>query len=123
MNLKTLPGKPFPLGSSWDGNGVNFTLYSENATAVELCLFDADDETKETLKFSITEQTDLTWHIYIQGLAPGQLYGFRVHGPFEPENGHRFNPSKLLLDPYAKAISGIINWDDFPTKLETLMWT
>ncbi|MET1054343.1 MAG: glycogen debranching protein GlgX [Pedobacter sp.] len=112
MNLKTLPGKPFPLGSSWDGNGVNFTLYSENATAVELCLFDAEDETKEIMKFSITEQTDLTWHIYVEGLAAGQLYGFRVSGPFEPENGHRFNSNKLLLDPYAKAISGIINWDD-----------
>ncbi|CAM4057182.1 isoamylase [Pedobacter westerhofensis] len=112
MNLNIFPGKPFPLGSSWDGNGVNFTLYSENATAVELCLFDPDNDEKETMRFSITEQTDLTWHIYVQGLAPGQLYGFRVYGPFEPENGHRFNPNKLLLDPYAKAISGIIDWND-----------
>lgn len=112
MDFKTLPGKPFPLGSTWDGNGVNFTLYSENATAVELCLFDSENEDRESLKFNITEQTDFNWHIYVQGLQPGQLYGFRVHGPYEPENGHRFNPAKLLLDPYAKALSGTIEWDD-----------
>jgi isoamylase len=112
MNLKTFPGKPFPLGATWDGNGVNFTLYSENATAVELCLFDPENDQKEFVKFDIKEQTDLTWHIYVQDVKPGQLYGFRVHGPFEPENGHRFNPNKLLLDPYAKAISGTIEWND-----------
>ncbi|WP_158795775.1 glycogen debranching protein GlgX [Pedobacter sp. L105] len=112
MDFKTLPGKPFPLGSTWDGNGVNFTLYSENATTIELCLFDAENEDKESLKFDITEQTDFTWHIYVQGLKPGQLYGFRVHGAYEPENGHRFNPAKLLLDPYAKAYSGCIEWNE-----------
>lgn len=112
MDLKTLPGKPFPLGATWDGNGVNFTLYSENATAVELCLFDAQNDENELLKFNITEQTDFIWHIYVKDLTPGQLYGFRVHGPYEPENGHRFNPNKLVLDPYAKAISGTIEWDD-----------
>ena len=112
MDLKSLPGKSFPLGATWDGNGVNFTLYSENATAVELCLFDTDNEDKEFLKFNITEQTDFTWYIYVQGLQPGQLYGFRVHGPYEPENGHRFNPNKLLVDPYSKAISGTLEWND-----------
>jgi len=112
MNLNIFPGKPFPLGATWDGSGVNFTLYSENATAVELCLFDPENDEKEFVKFNITEQTDLTWHIYVQGIAPGQLYGFRVYGPFEPENGHRFNPNKLVLDPYAKAISGTIQWND-----------
>ena len=112
MDIKTFPGKPFPLGATWDGNGVNFTLYSENATAVELCLFEMENEEKECLKLNITEQTDLTWHIYVQGITPGQLYGYRVFGPYEPENGHRFNPNKLVLDPYAKAVSGVIEWDD-----------
>jgi len=110
MNLKTLPGKPFPLGATWDGTGVNFSLYSENATGVELCLYDNDNN--ETARIQIAEQSDLTWHMYIEGLKPGQMYGYRVSGPFEPENGHRFNPNKLVLDPYAKAVSGTINWDD-----------
>ncbi|SEA49378.1 GlgX family protein [Pedobacter hartonius] len=112
MNLNIFPGKPFPLGAIWDGNGVNFTIYSENATAVELCLFDPENDEKEFVKFNITEQTDLTWHIYVRGISPGQLYGFRVYGPFVPESGHRFNPNKLVLDPYAKAISGTIEWND-----------
>lgn len=112
MDLTILPGTPFPLGSTWDGNGVNFTLYAENATAVELCLFESDDDEKEFIKFNIAEQTDLIWHIYVQGVEPGQLYGFRVYGPYEPENGHRFNPNKLLIDPYAKAICGTIEWND-----------
>jgi isoamylase len=111
MNNKILPGKPFPLGATYDGEGVNFTLYSENATAVELCLFDSEG-TQELDKVMMTERTDFIWHIYISGLNPGQLYGYRVHGPFEPSNGHRFNPNKLLIDPYAKAVSGIIQWDD-----------
>jgi isoamylase len=112
MTLKTLPGKPFPLGATWDGAGTNFTLYTENATAVELCLFDHENAGQESARFNITEQTDFTWHIYLEGIHPGQLYGFRVHGPFEPENGHRFNSNKIVLDPYAKAVSGIIKWDD-----------
>jgi len=109
--MQILPGKPFPLGATFDGKGVNFTLYSENATAVELCLFDSDG-TSETSKIKVTEQTDYIWHIYLTDVSPGQLYGYRVHGPYEPENGHRFNPNKLLIDPYAKAISGTIEWDD-----------
>ncbi|MDB5010779.1 MAG: glycogen operon protein [Mucilaginibacter sp.] len=112
MNIITSPGKPFPLGATWDGEGVNFTLYSENATAVELCLFDVDKDQAASAKIKITERTDFIWHIYVKDLGPGQMYGFRVHGPYEPENGHRFNPNKLLLDPYAKAVSGVIDWDD-----------
>jgi isoamylase len=112
MKITTYPGKSFPLGATWDGKGVNFTLYSENATGVELCLFNAPDDEIESERIKITEYSELVWHVYIPGLKPGQLYGFRVSGPYEPENGHRFNPNKLLLDPYAKAISGTINWDD-----------
>ncbi|MBK0402488.1 glycogen debranching protein GlgX [Adhaeribacter sp. BT258] len=106
------PGTPYPLGATWDGKGVNFALYSGNATAVELCLFDSDKQTHETHKIKLKERTHQIWHGYIPDLEPGQLYGYRVHGPFEPENGHRFNPHKLLLDPYAKAISGSIQWHD-----------
>jgi isoamylase len=90
--INTLPGKPYPLGATWDGKGVNFTLYSEHATAVELCFFDTGDDTVETNKYVLTEQTDQTWHIYIKDIQPGQLYGFRVSGPYEPTKGHRFNP-------------------------------
>ncbi|WP_295711750.1 glycogen debranching protein GlgX [Mucilaginibacter sp.] len=112
MKITTYPGKSFPLGATWDGKGVNFTLYSENATGVELCLFNAPNDEIESERIQITEYSELIWHVYIPGLKPGQLYGYRVSGPYEPENGHRFNPNKLLLDPYAKAISGTINWDD-----------
>jgi isoamylase len=112
MNISTLPGKPFPLGATWDGTGVNFTLYTENATGVELCFFDSEDTVTQTAKISIIERTDFIWHIYVKDVSPGQLYGFRVSGPYEPQNGHRFNPNKLLLDPYAKAISGTFEWDD-----------
>jgi isoamylase len=109
--INTLPGKPYPLGATWDGKGVNFTLYSENATVVELCFYDAGDHTIETARYQLTEQTDQTWHIYIKAIEPGQLYGYRVSGPYEPTKGHRFNSNKLVMDPYAKAISGIIKWD------------
>lgn len=111
MELKILPGKSFPQGATWDGNGVNFTLYTENATGVELCLFDAENEDTE-IKLKITERTNLIWHIYVEGICPGQLYGFRVYGPYEPQDGHRFNPHKLLADPYAKAMAGKIDWND-----------
>lgn len=112
MNLVDYPGDPFPLGATWDGKGVNFALYSENATGVELCLYDSANPAKETGKFKIKERTHHVWHIYIPGLQPGQLYGFRVHGPFDPGNGHRFNANKLVIDPYAKALSGTIQWHD-----------
>jgi glycogen operon protein len=102
------PGRPFPLGPSWDGQGTNFSLFSENAHRVELCLFDdADGETR----IPVTERTAFNWHLYLPGVGPGQRYGYRVHGPYDPRAGHRFNPAKLLLDPYAKAIEGPIAWD------------
>ncbi|MGN7613936.1 glycogen debranching protein, partial [Magnetococcales bacterium HHB-1] len=107
--LTTLPGSPHPLGATWTGRGVNFALYSENATLVELCLFD-NLSTPETHTIPLPEFTHNTWHGFFPDLRPGQLYGFRVHGPYEPHNGHRFNPHKLLLDPYAKAISGTLRW-------------
>ena len=107
---KIRPGKPFPLGATWDGEGVNFALYSEHATGVQLCLFDESGET-EIERIPLREVTAHIWHAYILGLGPGQRYGFRVSGPFAPEEGHRFNPNKLLLDPYARAISGNVNWD------------
>lgn len=110
--LKTWPGRPYPLGATWDGEGVNFALFAENATGVELCLFDGPRDGKEAHKIKLTEKTNQVWHVYLPGVKPGQLYGYRVHGSYEPENGHRFNPHKLLLDPYAKAISGTVEWRD-----------
>ncbi len=111
-NFPKWPGKPYPLGANWDGKGVNFALFSENATSVSLCLFEADDHTSKVITVKMTEQTDYVWHIYLPGVKPGQLYGYYVDGPFEPQNGHRFNPNKLLLDPYSKAIDGRINWSE-----------
>ncbi len=111
-DMKAYIGNPFPLGASWDGKGVNFALYSENATAVDLCLFSAADTPQESHKIKVTECTGYIWHVYIPDVKPGQLYGYRVHGPFDPEQGHRFNPNKVLIDPYAKSISGTINWHD-----------
>jgi isoamylase len=102
------PGRPFPLGPVWDGHGTNFSLFSEHAERVELCLFDADD--RET-RFEVTERTAFNWHCYLPEVGPGQRYGYRVHGPYEPGRGLRFNPDKLLLDPYAKAIEGPIRYD------------
>ena len=109
--MKIWPGKPYPLGATWDGAGVNFSLFSENATKVELCLFEGANANKET-RIPITQQTHQVWHTYLPEVRPGQLYGFRVHGPYEPADGLRFNPAKLLLDPYAKAIAGSIQWSN-----------
>ncbi|WP_375411593.1 glycogen debranching protein GlgX [uncultured Bradyrhizobium sp.] len=103
-------GRPFPLGSSWDGLGVNFALFSANATKVELCLFNSDG-TLETQRIELPEYTDEVWHGYLPDARPGQVYGYRVHGPYSPKEGHRFNPNKLLLDPYAKQIVGELRWD------------
>ncbi|HET7333450.1 glycogen debranching protein GlgX [Dyella sp.] len=103
-------GLPFPLGANWDGLGVNFALFSANATMVELCLFNEHGE--ETERISLPEYTDEVWHGYLPDVRPGQLYGYRVHGPYDPKAGHRFNPNKLLLDPYAKQIAGELIWDD-----------
>jgi glycogen operon protein len=105
-------GKPFPLGATWDGAGTNFSIFSEHAEAVELCLF--DDEGRER-RIKMPYRTAHNWHCYLPEVRPGQRYGYRVHGPFEPEHGHRFNPRKLLLDPYAKAIDGPVRWDEANT--------
>jgi isoamylase len=112
MSVFVKPGSPFPLGATWDGEGVNFALYAENAFGIELCLFNSPEEKTESHKIRIEERTHHVWHTYIPGLKPGQLYGYRVHGPYEPQNGHRFNPNKFLIDPYAKATSGTIQWHD-----------
>jgi isoamylase len=105
------PGRPYPLGATWDGEGVNFALYSEHAEQVDLCLFDITGK-RETLRVSLPEQTDMVWHGYLPEVRPGQLYGYRVYGPYSPEQGHRFNPHKLLLDPYGKQIQGTMTWAD-----------
>ncbi len=110
--MKVWPGYPYPLGATWDGQGVNFALFSEHATAVELCLFDGPDSDKEAHRIRLEERTDQVWHVYIPGIWPGQHYGYRVHGPYEPEAGHRFNSNKLLIDPYAKSIAGTVEWSD-----------
>lgn len=109
---KVWPGKPYPLGASWDGAGVNFAIFSENAVKVELCLFESVEAENELEKIELYEKTDQVWHAYLPGVQPGQLYGYRVHGPYEPEKGHRFNPNKVLLDPYAKAIGRKVSWAD-----------
>jgi isoamylase len=104
-------GRPFPLGATWDGLGVNFALFSAHAQRVEVCLFDNDGNT-ETERFDLPEYTDEVWHGYLPDARPGTVYGFRVHGPYDPEAGHRFNPYKLLIDPYAKQLVGTLKWDD-----------
>nr|WP_245764559.1 glycogen debranching protein GlgX [Planctomicrobium piriforme] len=106
------PGKPYPLGATWDGKGVNFAIYAEHAEKIELCLFDSVTATTESVRISLKERTHQVWHAYLPDALPGQLYGYRVYGPYDPLNGHRFNPNKLLLDPYAKAIARGLNWDD-----------
>ncbi len=110
--LKTWLGLPYPLGATWMEGGVNFALFSAHATGVELCLFDSADAERETVRIPMREQTNQIWHIFLPDFQPGQFYGYRVHGPYDPAHGHRFNASKLLLDPYAKAIAGRIDWDD-----------
>ena len=107
--MRTRPGNPYPLGATWDGSGVNFAVFSENATGVELCLFDAEGHEQ---RVGLTERTDQVWHVYLPQARPGLRYGFRVHGLWDPAAGHRFNPSKLLLDPYARAITGTVQWSD-----------
>src|SRR5258705_8204687 len=104
-------GQPFPLGATWDGKGVNFALFSANATKVELCLFDASG-VREIARFVLPECTDEVWHGYLPDARPGTLYGYRVDGPYDPAHGHRFNANKLLLDPYAKSLHGSFRWSD-----------
>jgi glycogen operon protein len=110
VTIRVWRGNPYPLGATWDGAGVNFALFSENATSVQLCLFNA--EGGEEQRITMIEQTDLVWHCYLPDVRPGQRYGYRVHGPYEPRSGHRFNANKLLIDPYAKRIDGPIRWND-----------
>src|SRR5665213_4150216 len=110
---KTLSaGWPYPLGATWTGTGVNFALFSANATRVDLCLFDSPEAAEEKQSIRLFHHTNQIWHVFVPNLKPGQCYGYRVHGPYEPAKGHRFNPAKLLLDPYAKAISGDVRWSD-----------
>ncbi|HZH28253.1 MAG TPA: glycogen debranching protein GlgX, partial [Azospirillaceae bacterium] len=104
-------GSPFPLGATWDGLGVNFALFSANATKVELCIFDNNGR-RELERLELPEYTDEVWHGYLPDARPGTVYAYRVHGPYEPTAGHRFNPNKLLLDPYAKQLVGRLNWSD-----------
>lgn len=112
MEITVQPGSPFPLGATWDGRGVNFALYAENATGVELSLFNSIEDKTESSRIRIEERTHHVWHVYVPGLKPGQLYGYRIYGLYEPQNGHRFNPNKFLVDPYAKAISDTVHWHD-----------
>ena len=107
--MKLLPGSPHPLGATWDGGGVNFALYSEAATGVELCLFDEDGN--ET-RIGMPHKTAFVWHGYVAGVGVGQRYGYRIHGAWDPAAGQRCNPAKVLIDPYARAIAGDIRWGD-----------
>ena len=109
MRLST--GSPYPLGAHWDGRGTNFALFSEHAEKVELCLFESEGS-KETDRILLPERSEHVWHGYVSDVLPGQLYGYRVHGPYEPANGHRFNHNKLLVDPYAKRLTGRFKWTD-----------
>src|ERR1700710_1263111 len=102
--MRIWPGRPYPLGATWDGAGTNFALFSEHATKVELCLFDNPDAKQESQRIPLMERTDQVWHSYRPDVFPSQLYGYRVHGPHDPKNGHRFNSNKIVLDPYAKVI-------------------
>src|SRR4051812_175888 len=103
-------GLPYPRGATWDGAGTNFAVFSANATKVEVCIFDGNGE-QELRRVALPEYTDQVWHGYLPNIQPGTPYGYRVYGPYEPEAGHRFNPNKLLLDPYACAHIGQLTWD------------
>jgi len=107
-----LPGRPYPRGATWDGNGLNVSVFSENAEKIELLLYDSAGEREPSRVLTIPYRTASSWHCYLPGIGPGQLYAYRVHGPYEPNEGHRFNSSKALIDPYAKALTGDVIWDD-----------
>ncbi|TMV58173.1 hypothetical protein FGG78_36600, partial [Thioclava sp. BHET1] len=104
-------GRPWPLGATFDGEGVNFAVFSANAEAIELCLF-SEDGRKELARLPLRDRDGDVWHIHVAGLTPGTRYGYRAHGPYKPEEGHRFNPNKLLIDPYAKQLHGRLRWSD-----------
>src|SRR5258707_338983 len=108
---KVWPGNPYPLGATWDGEGVNFAIFSAHAEKIELCLFDRSGA-REEARIVLPEYTDEVWHAYLPDARPGLLYGYRVYGPYDPSNGHRFNPNKLLIDPYPKALQGRVRWGD-----------
>src|SRR5436305_9519488 len=111
--MKLRPGRAYPLGATWDGAGTNFALFSEAAERVELCLLDEDSHGHRVeTRVELTEADGFVWHGYLPGVGPGQRYAYRVHGPYEPERGHRCNPAKLLLDPYAKALNGQLRWNE-----------
>ncbi|HEY3942146.1 MAG TPA: glycogen debranching protein GlgX [Acidimicrobiales bacterium] len=110
--MRVWPGSPHPLGATWDGEGVNFALFSEHATSVELWFFAQPTDGEPSDRVAMPQATDRVWHAYLPDVRPGALYGYRVDGPYEPQRGHRFNPAKLLIDPYAKALSGTIRWSD-----------
>jgi glycogen operon protein len=110
--MRIWPGEPHPLGATWDGEGVNFALFSENATGVQLLLFEHEADGEPSATVTLNERTDFIWHAYLPDARPGTLYGYKVDGPYEPTQGHRFNPNKLLIDPYAKAVSGPVRWSD-----------
>src|SRR5215813_9707262 len=105
-------GSPYPFGANWDDAGGTVAVFSEHATKIELCLFDSADAKKESECIALPERTYQVWHGYFPDLRPGQLYGFRVSGPYLPARGHRFNPNKVVLDPYAKAVGRGLTWDD-----------
>ena len=110
--MRVWPGQPYPLGATWTGLGVNLAIFSAHATKVELCLFDSRDAIVPAACVVLPEHTDMVWHGYFPDLRPGQLYGFRVHGPYDPQAGHRFNPNKILIDPYARSVGRSVRWDD-----------
>jgi isoamylase len=110
--MRVWPGEPYPLGATWTGVGVNFAIFSAHATKVELCLFDSVESTSESACTALPEQTDMVWHGFFPDIRPNQLFGYRVHGPYEPANGHRFNPNKVVMDPYAKSVARMIRWAD-----------
>src|SRR5437868_7127299 len=110
--MRVWPGQPYPLGATWTGVGVNFAIFSAHATRVELCLFASPDATGESTRVTLQEQTDMVWHAFLPDVRPNQLYGYRVHGPYDPFAGHRFNPNKVVMDPYAKSVARTIRWAD-----------
>ena len=110
--MRVWPGQPYPLGATWNGVGVNFAIFSAHATRVELCLFDSADAKRESVRVDLPEHTDMVWHGFLPDARPNQLYGYRIHGPYEPSVGHRFNPSKVVMDPYAKSVARTIQWED-----------
>src|SRR5262249_3189949 len=112
MNHRVRAGSPYPLGATWDGEGVNFAFFCEHATRVELCLFDGPGDDTESARIPFEEVDGFVWHGYLPAVRPRQRYGYRVHAPYAPADGHRCNPAKLLIDPYAKAVAGEIRWSD-----------